>query len=61
VRKEIGEIMNTEIIAELLNYGEYLEELNDDNLIKEIVDYNGVQNWISGVVMILEEILAEES
>jgi len=53
--------MNTEIIAELLNYGEYLEELNDDNLIKEIVDYNGVQNWISGVVMILEEILAEES
>lgn len=53
--------MNTEIIAELLDYGEYLEELNDDNLIQEIIDYNGLQNWVSGVVMILEEILAEES
>lgn len=52
--------MNIEIIAELLDYGEYLETLSDDNLVQKIIDGNSVQNWITGVVLLLGEVLERE-
>ena len=52
--------MSTEVLKELLDYGEHLETLNDDHLAEQVVADNSVQNWISGVVMALGEIIANK-
>ena len=52
--------MDIERLKELIDYGEHLEALNDDHLAEQVIADNSVQNWISGVVTALGEIIANK-